>query len=266
MPAYKFIEIEHRDRILIITINRPEVMNALSPATNFELAQAFDDFENDDQLWVAIVTGKGELAFSSGGDISEMVGAENHDDYPIPESGYGGITNRFSCDKPIIAAVNGMAFGGGFETALACDLVVASEKAVFGLPEPKIGVAAVGSGMHRLVRDIGLKPAMELLLTGKTIDASQALALNLINQIVAHDEVLAAALKLADKILECAPLAVQATKHCALQGLQYDSLQAAMEAQINGDFPALEKQMHSQDTQEGLRAFMEKRKPQWAGK
>ena len=263
--SYKHIKIERRERILIVTIDRPHVMNALSPETNFELAQAFDDYENNDQLWVAIITGSGDQAFSAGGDIAHMSQAKLDKDYPIPASGYGGLTNRFSCDKPIIAAVNGLAFGGGFETALACDLVVASDTALFGLPEPKIGVAAVGSGIHRLVRDIGLKPAMELLLTGKSITAQRALELNLVNKVVPAEQVMDAALKLAGKILECAPLAVWASKHCALKGLDQPSLQAAMAAQIKGEFEPLQKMLKSSDTQEGLQAFMQKRKPTWRG-
>lgn len=266
MQAFRFIQTDIQDRIFIVTINRPEVMNALSPQTNFELAAAFDHFEANDELWVAIITGAGDKAFSSGGDIAVMSEAKDKGDYEIPDSGYGGLTNRFSCDKPIIAAVNGLAMGGGFETALACDLIVASDTALFGLPEPKIGVAAVGSGIHRIVRDIGLKPAMDLLLTGRAISAQKALELQLINQVVPPEDVMTAALQYANKILACAPLAVRATKHCAHQGLAHADLESALRAQLKGKYQPLEVMLASQDTQEGLAAFMEKRKPNWQGK
>jgi enoyl-CoA hydratase/carnithine racemase len=264
--AYKNIITEIEDHLFIVTINRPERLNALDPDTNFELADAFDEFEANPGLWVAIVTGSGDKAFSVGGDISAMVGARTEDDYRIPESGYGGLTDRHGCYKPIIAAVNGMALGGGFETALACDLVVAAESAQFGLPEPKIGTAAVGSGVHRLVRDIGLKPAMGLLLTGDPIDAQTALSLGLVNEVVPDGDVLDRARDYARRILKCAPLAIQATKQCALQGLEDGGIQQAMAAQKASRFERLDAMMKSEDIREGLTAFMEKRKPEWKGR
>jgi len=135
---YQNIIVERDDRIYTITINRPNVMNALDPVTHAEMSHAFNEFENTPDLWVAILTGSGDSAFCAGGDISAMVDAKSEDDYKVPETGYGGLTNRFSCDKPIIAAVNGLALGGGFELALSSDIVIASDKAIFGLPEPKI--------------------------------------------------------------------------------------------------------------------------------
>ena len=264
--AYKYIDVELDDRLYTVTINRPEVHNALSPDTNFELHDAFDEFENNPDLWVAIITGAGEAAFSVGGDISVMVDAKTDDDYKIPPSGYGGLTNRHTCYKPVIAAVNGMAFGGGFETALACDLIVASDRASFGLPEPKIGTAAVGSGMHRIVRETALKPAMELLLTGEPIGAQRAFELGLVNRVVPAAEVMSAAREYAQKILQCAPMAVQASKQCALEGLRHSSVGDAMRAQLDGRFDRLDAMMQGEDIREGLEAFMEKRKPVWKGK
>jgi enoyl-CoA hydratase/carnithine racemase len=263
--SYQNITVERDDRILIVTINRPEVMNALNPATHAEMARAFDEFEQNSDLWVAIVTGAGDAAFCAGGDISEMVNAKSEDDYEVPESGYGGLTNRFSCDKPIIAAVNGLALGGGFELALSCDLIIAADNAMFGLPEPKIGTAAVASGMHRLVRDIGLKQAMGILLTADFVDAEKARSFGIVNEVVPAAELMATARKYAHKILKCAPLAIQATKHCALQGLNYSSVQTAMAAQLENEFEKLDTMMQSEDIREGLQAFMDKRKPQWKG-
>ncbi|MCP5092724.1 MAG: enoyl-CoA hydratase [Gammaproteobacteria bacterium] len=264
--SYKYIKVDVEDRLYIVTINRPKVHNALSPDTNFELHEAFNEFENNPDLWVAIITGAGEVAFSVGGDISVMVDAKTDDDYKIPESGYGGLTDRHNCHKPIIAAVNGMALGGGFETAMACDLIVASDKASFGLPEPKIGTAAVGSGMHRIVREIGLKPAMALLLTGDSIDANKALELGLVNEVVPSEDVMNSAREYARRILKCAPLAVQSSKQCALQGLEYNSVRDAMQAQHDGKFDRLDAMMKGEDIREGLTAFMEKRKPVWKGR
>lgn len=261
--SYQYIKVEREDHLYIVTINRPDVMNALNPQTHAEMAQAFDEFEQDPELWVAIVTGAGDTAFCAGGDISAMVGAKADDDYKVPESGYGGLTNRFSCNKPIIAAVNGLALGGGFEIALSSDIVIASETASFGLPEPKIGIAAIASGMHRLVRDIGLKPAMAILLTAEFVGAQKALSLGLVNEVVAPDQVMTTARDYARRILKCAPLAIQASKQGAMEGLQYANVQQAMQAQLDKKFDAIETMMQSEDIHEGLQAFMDKRKPQW---
>lgn len=261
--SYDNIRVEREERLTTITIDRPGVMNALDPATHAEMARAFDEFEADPDAWIAILTGAGAAAFCAGGDISAMVDAETEGDYLVPETGYGGLTHRFSCDKPIIAAVNGLALGGGFEIALSCDIVVAAEHATFGLPEPRIGLAAVASGMHRLVRDIGLKPAMEILLTAEFIDAEKALGLGLVNAVVAAEDLMTVARDYAHRILKSAPLAVRASKQVALQGLQYATVQEAMEAQQAGQFELLETMLRSEDAREGMRAFIEKRKPVW---
>ena len=245
---------------------RPEKHNAVSPRTNAEMAEAFDEFANDDGLWVAILTGAGDKVFCSGGDIGAMVDAETEADYPIPASGYGGLTNRHDCFKPIIAAVNGFAFGSGFEMVLAADLAIAAEGAKFGLPEPKIGTAAVAGGMHHLVRQLGWKPAMEILLTGDPIDAEKALSLGLLNSIVPRSEVLTEARKLADTIVACAPLAIQATKQSAMLGLEHRGIAAAMQAQTDGEYDMLEAMFKSSDIKEGLRAFLEKRNPDFEGR
>ena len=264
--SYKHIQVERQQQIVIITIDRPDVLNALDPATNFEMAAAFDAFESDDNARVAIVTGRGDTAFSVGGDISAMVGAKTEDDYATPESGYGGLTNRFSCHKPIIAAVNGLALGGGFEVALASDLVIATNNAQFGLPEPKVGIAAVAGGMHRLVRQIGLKPAMQLLLTGQMISAERALQLGLINQLVEPEQLMPTALKMAERIIRCAPLAIEATKQCVMGGLNTASVEEALKQQASNHYDRLDKMIKSADTQEGIQAFIEKRAPQWQGR
>jgi len=268
---YQNIVVEREQQLLIITINRPKVLNALSPETNHELQRAFDQFENDPSLWVAIITGAEDKAFSTGGDISALAearsnGAKNQHEYDIPEKGYGGITARYTLTKPVIAAVNGAALGGGLEVVLACDIVVAAECASFGLPEPKIGVAALAGGMHQLPRQIGLKAAMEMLLTGDPIDAQRAFELGLVNQVVPASELMAAARKMVERILACSPVAVRATKQCALQGLNFPSVRDAVKAQEQGDFDSYNAMYASDDLTEGLVAFTEKRHPVWRGR
>jgi enoyl-CoA hydratase/carnithine racemase len=173
----EFSQVERDGRILIVTIDRPEVMNALHPLANRELAGVFDDFAADPDLWVAIITGAGDRAFSAGNDL-KFQAARGKVESPV--SGFGGITSRLDCPKPLIAAVNGLALGGGFEIVLACDLVIASEKASFGLPEPRVGLAALAGGLHRLPRQIGMKPAMGMLLTGRRVEAREAQALGIV--------------------------------------------------------------------------------------
>ncbi len=264
--SYQYITTERRERLFILTINRPDVMNAISPAASQEMSAALDEFEQDRELWVAIITGAGEEAFCAGGDIGVMAEAKTAEDYQMPPSGYGGMTNRNTCYKPIIAAVNGIAFGGGFEVALAADIIVASDNAVFGLPEPKIGTAAVAGGMHRLAREIGLKPAIALLLTGGSFDAQRAQELGLVTTVVPQAELMPTALKLAERIMRCAPLAVQATKQCVMGGLDYAGVPEAQQAQEDGVFDRLDVMMKSDDIREGLSAFLEKRRPQWKGR
>ncbi len=257
MPEFSLSEID--GHLLTVTINRPEVMNAIHPPASDELAKQFDEFEANPDLWVAIVTGAGDRAFSAGNDLKyQAAGGEMR----WPDSGFGGLTHRFANTKPIIAAVNGVAMGGGCEIALACDIAVASERAVFALPEPRVGLAAMGGGVHRLPRSIPLKHAMGMLLTGRRVPASEALALGLVNEVVPHDQVMAAARRWAAQILECAPLSVRASKQCALQGLGTASLEEA----IRGQYDQLRAMLKSSDFVEGPRAFTEKRKPDWKGR
>ena len=154
-------------RVLTVTLNRPELLNALHPPSHLELDRVWNEFESDPELWVAIVTGAGERAFCAGNDLKYQAAGGRVE---IPASGFAGLTARYDMVKPVIAAVNGVAMGGGFEIALACDLIVASERAVFALPEPRVGLAALAGGIHRLPRQIGLKNAMGMLLTGRRVE------------------------------------------------------------------------------------------------
>lgn len=252
--------------VLTVTINRPEAMNALDPETQALMSAAFDAFAADDRLWVAVVRGAGGRAFSAGGDIRAMRTAlEGGAPYTIPPTGYGGLTSRFDLDKPVIAAVEGLAMGGGFEVALACDLVLATRASTFALPEPRIGAVAYAGGMHRLPRQIGMKRAMELLLTGRAIDAEQAAAWGLVNEVVADDAMDVAIARWCALLCANAPLALRATKATVRDGLALP-LDEAIARQDAGGYPAIEAMRGSRDVIEGVLAFNDKRAPVWEGR
>jgi crotonobetainyl-CoA hydratase len=256
--AYEFIRWEKRDHVAVVTIARPEVMNSLHPGANEELARAWDDFAADPDVWVAIFTGAGERAFSAGNDLKFQAGGGA---VRMPPTGFAGLTSRFDLWKPIIAAVNGFALGGGLEIALACDVIVAADHATFGLPEPRVGLMAAAGGVHRLPRHIPLKVAMGMMLTGKAITAAEAHRLGLVNEVVPAAELMPAAQRWAAAIDECSPLSVQATKQAALEGLGRPLAEA-----IAGKYDLVGALWKSEDCREGPRAFAEKRKPVWKGR
>jgi enoyl-CoA hydratase/carnithine racemase len=257
----QFCTVEREGRLTIVTLNRPEVMNALHPPAHFELAEVFDTFAADPEQWVAIVTGAGERAFSAGNDLKYQAGGGK---MSAPPSGFAGLSNRFDCDKPLIAAVNGMAMGGGFEIALACDLIVAADSAIFALPEPRVGLAALAGGLHRLPRTIGDKRALGMILTGRRVSAAEGKELGFVNDVVPAAELMAAAKKWAAQILELSPMSVRASKQAVTRGLAEPSLAAALKAQR--DYPAVATMFKSEDFVEGPMAFAMKRPPQWKGK
>jgi enoyl-CoA hydratase/carnithine racemase len=260
MDDYQHCLVERDGPVLTITINRPHVLNALHPPAHHELARAFDDFAADPDLRVAILTGTGERAFCVGTDIKARaeLGRDDH-----PDSGFGGITMRFDLFKPVIAAVNGLALGGGLELVAACDLAVVADHVRLGLPEPLVGLAAMGGGgLQRLARQLPLKQAMGLVLSAKSIDAGEALRLGLVNQVVPARDLPAAARALAEDLLAGAPLALEAAKQVMLRSLAEPDLEKAMLA----TYPAAERMLASEDAKEGLRAFVEKRKPRWIGR
>ncbi len=234
-------------------------MNALHSPAHKELDKIFNNFQEDEEAWVAIVTGAGDRAFSAGNDLKYQ--AEGGSMERV-ESGFAGLTSRYNLNKPLIAAVNGVAMGGGFEIALACDLIIASENASFALPEPKVGLAALAGGMHRLPRQIGLKRAMGMMLTGRTVLADEGKELGFVNEVVPQNELLVKAEEWAKMIMECSPVSIRTTKNVAINGLNYSSIEDAM----NEKYESVNTLFNSQDFIEGPLAFSQKRKPDWKGK
>src|SRR6266545_4456317 len=181
--AYQFATYQKQGRIAIVTINRPERMNALHPPANLELDEIWNDFEGDPEVWVGILTGAGDRAFSAGNDL-RFTAEHGRDMVRMGDGGFGGLANRTTCWKPILAAVNGYALGGGFEMALACDIIVAADSARLGLPEPRVGLMAGAGGVHRLPRMIPQKIAMGYILTGRHMTAQEAHRLGVVNEVV----------------------------------------------------------------------------------
>jgi enoyl-CoA hydratase/carnithine racemase len=260
MSDFQHILVERDGAILWIAINRPASLNALNPLAHREVSAALDTFAAEPALRVAVLTGTGERAFCVGSDLKSRA-ERNADDHP--PTGFAGISHRFDLMKPVIAAVNGLALGGGTEIVAACDLAVAADHAEFSLPEPRVGLAALGGGgLQRLARNMPLKHAMDLVLTGRRISASEAKAMGLINEVVPRAELKARVRQVADLIIAGAPLAIEASKSIMLQSLEMGSLQDALRAR----YPAAERMLASEDAKEGQRAFVEKRQPRWQGR
>jgi enoyl-CoA hydratase/carnithine racemase len=254
----KFCTTDLNGHILTVTINRPEVMNSLHSPANIELGEVFDSFSEDPEQWIAIITGAGDRAFSAGNDLKYQASGGKLERAP---KGFAGLTSRFDCIKPIIAAVNGVAMGGGFEIALACDIIIASDNAVFALPEPRVGLAALAGGLHRLPRQVGLKQAMGMILTGRRVGAEEGRSLGFVNEVVPQADLLAAANRWAELILECSPLSIRASKASVMRGLDESNLEQAIAQKLD----AVRTLFTSEDFIEGPKAFAEKRPPNWKG-
>ncbi|MBL7210991.1 MAG: enoyl-CoA hydratase/isomerase family protein [Desulfobacteraceae bacterium] len=249
---------EIKDKIAYVTINRPHALNACDQPTYNRLAEVWQDFRDNDDAWIAIITGMGERAFCAGSDIKLNFSAVPRTSEAFDHQRKGDLVRGLEIWKPIIAAINGHANGGGLEIALACDIRVASENAQFGLGEVKIGLLPGGGGTQRLPRAVSLCNALWMLYTGDRIDAQEAYRIGLVNRVVPLPELMLTAEAMARKILESGPLAVRAIKQAAIKGLSMP-LEDGLRLEQN-----LFRMLRiTEDRGEGTKAFAEKRKPQW---
>jgi len=254
------VNYEKSGRIAIFTINRPEAMNALNMETMGELRDAMTDFRDDPELWVGIVTGAGEKAFCGGADIKDtlpFMKEHSHDVWSFPAS----IMRGLEMWKPLIAAINGMALGGGLELALACDIRIASETARLGTPEVTLGLIPGWGGTQRLPRAVPWCKAAELLLMGKLVDAEEAYRIGLVNKVVPQAEVMATAKEWAEAICKAAPLAVRSAKEAMIRGSAM-----TLEEGLRLESSLVAYVMATEDFTEGTTAFVEKRKPDYKAK
>jgi crotonobetainyl-CoA hydratase len=252
--------VEQRGHVLVITLNRPQAMNAVNAAVSDIVGSALVRAEQEPEIRVVVLTGAGPRAFSAGADLKAAARGETIRASGHPEWGFAGYVQQ-PISKPTIAAVNGFALAGGMELVLASDLAVAVESATFGLPEVTRGLFAAAGGVFRSPEQIPRKIAMEMAFTGESIDAARALSLGLVNRVVPDGTALEAALDLAEKICDNAPLAVQASKRVAT-GLSGGTLPAEADAWLRSD-QEIARVKASQDFKEGANAFIEKRPPVW---
>ena len=255
------MHVERRGHVFEMRLDRPKA-NAIDAATSQEMSRVMTVFRDDPEMWVGILTGTGRF-FSAGWDIKSGEDGSTGDDDDFGEGGFGGLTRNFTLNKPIIAAVNGFAAGGGFELALASDIIVASTEAKFMLSEVNIGLIADAGGLIRLPRRVPYGIAMEMLYTGRPMDAKEALDVGLICRMVEPGELMEAARQIADNIATSAPLAVTGVKS-VLRDIDGLDVEAAFKAQDRN--PERARALASEDAQEGTRAFTEKRAPQWKAK
>lgn len=254
------VEIKKEGNIAIITLNRPQALNALDPPSVGQLSYALLDLRTDDHMWVGIVTGAGEKAFCAGADIKTMLASADEIKKQF-EQMPPTILRGLDLWKPLIAAVNGMALGGGLEIALACDLRVASENAVFGLPEVRIGLIPGWGGTQRLIRTIPRAKAAELLFTGQPIDAHEAYRIGLVNKVVPQEQVMPEAMKMAKLLCEAGPLALRAAKQAMIQGASL-----SLDDGLRLEATLAQLLLDTEDFKEGVQAFVEKRKPRFKGR
>ncbi|TCR64780.1 enoyl-CoA hydratase-related protein [Bosea sp. BK604] len=256
------IQLSIDDHVARVTIDRPEVLNALDQEAEADMEAIWQRIEADRSVRVVVLTGAGERAFCTGADMRNLDPELTGLAYwaAARPSGFGGIALRQTLDIPVIARVNGHAVGGGFEMVLGCDIVVAAEHASFGLTEPRVGRLPLDGGMVLLQRQIAHRHALGMLFTGRRIKAQEALAFDLVNEVVAKDELDAAVDRWVADILACAPLSLRAIK----QVVRRTAHLPPPEAQALR-LPALVEALRSQDSEEGVRAFREKRQPVWQG-
>ncbi|MFW5970177.1 MAG: enoyl-CoA hydratase-related protein [Halofilum sp. (in: g-proteobacteria)] len=263
------VQVERRGAVLEITLNRPKV-NAIDRATSIALGNAFCELRDDPELRAGIVTATGEKAFSAGWDLKAAAAAEDeeiglwwHNDYG-PGS-FAGITELWDLNKPVIAAVNGLAIGGGLELAIACDLIVCADHAYFALLEVPLGIVPDSGGLQRVPKRMPYNVAMEMLLLGRRMEVDEALHYGMINRVVPSDQLMPTAREWADTIAEGAPLAVQAIKEI-LRETESMSVKDTFSYMREAEFENFPKVLQSEDAKEGVAAFAEKRKAHFRGK
>lgn len=252
---------EKQDSSAIVTINRPKALNALNKDILEELLACFAELAQDDELAAVILTGAGEKAFVAGADIAFMQGLDALSGRKFGKLGHQVMRTVETFPRPVIAAVNGFALGGGCELAMACDIRIASENARFGQPEVNLGVIPGFGGTQRLPRLVGTGHAMELIVTGDMIDAEQACRIGLVNRVVPLEQLLPECLDIAEKISQKSPIAVRLCKEAVETGMQMDITRACQyEIELFGAC------FTSEDQKEGMQAFLEKRAPAFTGK
>src|SRR6266516_4392403 len=260
MQSFETLLLERRERVAIITINRPEKRNVLNIKTREEGAALIEELRGDDSVGVVVITGAGDKAFIAGADIAEFAGrtAMMQRNVMVSRSLFNAID---SFPKPVIAIINGYCLGGGCELALACDIRIASENASFGQPEINLGIIPGGGGTQRLARLVGEGEAMEMILTGEIIDAKTAHAIGLVNHVVPLDQLEAKTMEIASRIAEKSPIALSLAKE-AVKIASRSNLDEGLRREV--DLFAL--CFSTEDKDEGVKAFLEKRKPVWKGK
>lgn len=257
------VRYEKHEHVAYVTLDRPDKLNAMDLRTHVELACIWDDADADDNVRVVVLTGAGERAFSVGQDLHERAELNRYGAQPTTfgsrgQPGWPRLTERFGFSKPIVARVNGWALGGGFELALACDIIVAADHAVFALPEVRLGLVPGAGGAFRLARQVPLKTAMGYLLTGRQLTAATALRLGLVNEVVPAEQLDASVGEWVDDLLRAAPLAVRAVKEATMRSLDM-SLEQAFATRFDWE----QRRMYSRDAVEGPRAFAQRRTPNW---
>ena len=256
----EMILVEVANGVRKVTLNRPEVLNSINAQMHAELEETFNQYAAAPHEHLCIITGTGR-AFCAGTDLKAAV-AEGRK--PYPAHGYAGLIERFDCPKPFVAAVNGLALGGGFELALACDVILAAQGASFGLPEPLVGAVALGGGLHRLVRQVPQKQAMGLILSSRRVSAEEGLRMGFVTEVADGDCLDEVVARFTADVLKASPVSIRTSKALVQAGLGLPDVAAAMRAQSSD--PAFAAWMASDDAREGPRAFAEKRAPKWKGR
>ncbi|HCL29354.1 MAG TPA: enoyl-CoA hydratase [Candidatus Latescibacteria bacterium] len=266
MPEYEFLQFEINDHVAWITMDRPAVLNAIHPPMQAELDDAWKQVRDDDDIWVGVITGAGDRAFSAGSDLKWRASQTDedireHSRAGVQEAEAVGFQRGSDCWKPLVAMINGYAVGGGLEVALGCDLLIAAETAKLGLPEARRGLLADAGGIHRLTRRIPWHAALGMLLTGRLVDAAEAQTFGLLHEVVPATALRSATQRWVDEIRACGPLSLRAAKEAAVCGAGLPLAEAMV-----ADFPQAKVLRASADFVEGPRAFADKHVPEWTGR